>query len=218
MAMGSKMKYLFIDGSENSTFLQAGKTGKFVHSTVDTKRNLCAKITELTDDILKKAGLKPDELELFALCLGPGSLTGLRVAAGFLRTLAFVNKKPLLGIDLFSWSLETLKNSGVEGKVRLLVPALIDKAFAFEADLPEIPEIIQPCLLNTRSPADDCKNIAIRWQNSGTDTISPSPEALHNMIQTNGKIRSYDFDKVLEILPMYVIPSQAERKLKVKSC
>jgi tRNA A37 threonylcarbamoyladenosine modification protein TsaB len=212
------MNYLFIDGSEKSTFLQAGSENDFVFSTVDTRRNLGARITAIVDDILSQAELSKNQIDIFVTCTGPGSLTGLRVAGSFLRTLAFVCNKPLIGIDLFSWSLETLKNAGVEGQIRMLAPTLIDKAFVFETNLLEVLNSIEPWLQNNRNPDKGRKNFGIRWQTPEIEPVSPAPEILHKMILARGKEAKYNFSKVLEILPMYIIPSQAERKLKDKSC
>ena len=104
------MKYLFIDASENLTHIQTGTENGFNAETIDTNRDFAAKITEICDNMLKNAGWEQKDLTHLIVCTGPGSLTGLRVADGFLRTLAMLLDIPLIGIDLFKWSIQTLSD------------------------------------------------------------------------------------------------------------
>jgi tRNA threonylcarbamoyl adenosine modification protein YeaZ len=215
------MKYLFIDGSENAARMQAGDTGMtFVSATVDTNRNLGAKITELSDNILKEARIDKNELDMLAVCTGPGSLTGLRVAGSFLRTLALIKQIPLVGIDLFTWSAATLKSQGIKNKVRLVIPTLIDKAFALEADLSADLQtfIARPTLAESREPTKNCPNYGIRWQKEGFVEIQPGAEMLHQLLGQKRAGQNSTLEDILKVLPMYVIPSQAERNLKEKKC
>ena len=101
------MKYLFIDASENITHVQTGTENEFSAKNIDTNRDFAAKITEICDNMLKEAGWEKTDLTHLVVCTGPGSLTGLRVADGFLRTLSMVLNIPLIGIDLFKWSMQT---------------------------------------------------------------------------------------------------------------
>lgn len=214
------MKYLFIDASENKTFIQTGNPENFRFFEFDTRRNLGARITSLVDSALEEVSIRKSELELYAVCTGPGSLTGLRVANSFLRTSSFVADKPLIGVDLFSWTALTLKASGLSEEVRIMAPTLIDKAFALVVDLSRNLDnfIPQPELINDRQPAKGLKNFGIRWQSEGIEAVSPSPQVLHQMIQSRQISPKNDFSETLKVLPFYIIPSQAERKLQEKEC
>lgn len=209
------MKYLFIDASENSTFAQIGDDNAFHHKIFDTNRNLAALITDICDQMLVEAAINRRQLDLLAVCTGPGSLTGLRVAAGFMRTLAMLLDKPVIGVDVFTWSLQTLKNEQITGPVRIVQPTLIDKAFEISATLPETtfngPQLIDR---KTIVPADDI--YALRGQIKDLKAITPTPEALHEIITSSKPAQSADFSDILAVLPMYVIPSQAERKFEEK--
>lgn len=211
--------YLFIDASENSTYIQVGTSSGFINQIFDTRRNLGALITQICDEMLQKAAISRDEVEKFVVCTGPGSLTGLRVANSFLRTLAFLSERPLTGIDLFTWTAATLKAGGQKDKVCLMAPTLIDKAFAVEVDLNADLSLYQPepKLLENRLPHSEMPTFGIRWQNAGIEQVTPTPEALHHLIETQ-KANSPDFAELLKILPLYIIPSQAERKLEEKKC
>ena len=50
------------------------------------------------EEVLSDPGLKIKEIDLIAVSTGPGSYTGLRVGVMAAKTLAFVTKKPLIGV------------------------------------------------------------------------------------------------------------------------
>lgn len=52
-----------------------------------------------TDQVLREAGLTFGEIDGFAVGLGPGSFTGIRVAANAGRTFAAAFEKPLIAVD-----------------------------------------------------------------------------------------------------------------------
>ena len=142
------MKYLFIDASENITHIQTGSEINFSAKNIDTNRDFAAKITDICDNMLREAGWEQKDLTHLVVCTGPGSLTGLRVADGFLRTLAMLLNIPLLGIDLFRWSVQTLIDKGYRDEARLVMPTLIDKAFEVKCHFSTNPSLraVEDCV------------------------------------------------------------------------
>ena len=53
----------------------------------------------MTDALLGAASLKPDDVGLFVLSAGPGSFTGVRIAASFLKGLAFGRSVPSVAVS-----------------------------------------------------------------------------------------------------------------------
>ncbi|MBR4571105.1 MAG: tRNA (adenosine(37)-N6)-threonylcarbamoyltransferase complex dimerization subunit type 1 TsaB [Candidatus Riflebacteria bacterium] len=251
------MKYLFIDASENITHIQTGTENNFSAKDIDTNRDFAAKITEICDNMLKEAGWEQKDLTHLVVCTGPGSLTGLRVADGFLRALAMLLDIPLIGIDLFKWSIQTLSDRNFEGEARLVMPTLIDKAFEVKCSIKtmlpherwgcrhgwrrasepqDVSESLSchevtegaahevssdgdiktsfPVLIEKKAIPSDIKTFGIRYNHESAERLEPSPEALHKLILEEAKTAKTGIDEILKILPLYIIPSQAERNFK----
>ena len=233
------MKYLFIDASENITHIQTGTENNFSAKDIDTNRDFAAKITEICDNMLKEAGWEQKDLTHLVVCTGPGSLTGLRVADGFLRALAMLLDIPLIGIDLFKWSIQTLSDRNFEGEARLVMPTLIDKAFEVKCSIKTMlpherwgscHEVTEgaahevssdgdiktsfPVLIEKKAIPSDIKTFGIRYNHESAERLEPSPEALHKLILEEAKTAKTGIDEILKVLPLYIIPSQAERNFK----
>jgi tRNA threonylcarbamoyl adenosine modification protein YeaZ len=73
------------------------------HSTV---------LVPMIEKLLKKAGVKLSEVDVFAVGLGPGSFTGLRVGVATAKILGYVLKKKIVGVS----SLEALAREALAGK------------------------------------------------------------------------------------------------------
>lgn len=56
-------------------------------------------ISPFTEHCLQKAGLKLEDIDVFAVGQGPGSFTGIRVAANAGKTFAYSFNKPLVTLD-----------------------------------------------------------------------------------------------------------------------
>ena len=51
------------------------------------------------EQVLRLAGLQPDEMDFFAVTIGPGSFTGLRIGAATIKGLALSTGKPVVGVS-----------------------------------------------------------------------------------------------------------------------
>ena len=81
---------------------------------------LSSSIIPAIDGILKKSGLAVKDLDGFAVGLGPGSFTSLRVGLSTVKGLAFAAGKPIVGIS----SLDVLAmNAPVEAGAQICVIA-----------------------------------------------------------------------------------------------
>ncbi len=223
------MNYLFLDASGLDTFCQAGTGTAFRWKVFQTRRDLAARIPELLDEMLGIMGLERGNLDLLAVGTGPGSLTGLRVAGAFFRASAFVLGKPLLGIDLFRWAAASLWCEERADETTLLVPALMGKAFAVDL----VPaangfSISKPVLLEVAAGVAKVNPLGVKCLLPGIPRIDPSPVVLHDLVQARSEpavvaetghvalpgLQADALSRILEVLPLYIIPSQAEVNLE----
>jgi tRNA threonylcarbamoyladenosine biosynthesis protein TsaB len=64
----------------------------------ETANHHTVELAPAVDDMLKRAGLKPEDLRVVAVALGPGSFTGLRIGLGLAKGLATALDIPLIGV------------------------------------------------------------------------------------------------------------------------
>ncbi|OUE38102.1 tRNA (adenosine(37)-N6)-threonylcarbamoyltransferase complex dimerization subunit type 1 TsaB [Billgrantia desiderata SP1] len=80
-----------------------------------TPREHTRRLLPMVDEVLAEAGVSPAELDAVAYGRGPGSFTGLRIAAGAAQGLAYGLACPLLGVStLEALALAAHRRHGVE--------------------------------------------------------------------------------------------------------
>ncbi len=122
------MNILALDTSSKHFSLAAAKDGKTLcYRSVVLKKVLSDSIMPAIQGILKKAGLTLARIDGFAVGLGPGSFTSLRVGLATVKGLAFATAKPVIGIP----SLDVLAmNVKGDGQVCALCDAKRNMAYA----------------------------------------------------------------------------------------
>ncbi|HAH61053.1 MAG TPA: tRNA (adenosine(37)-N6)-threonylcarbamoyltransferase complex dimerization subunit type 1 TsaB [Treponema sp.] len=92
------MKALAIDSAVTRLSVAAKNDDKTVSAVYDIGMKQSETILPAVDYVLSKAGLMPSELDYTALCEGPGSFTGLRLAFAALKAVEHAGNVPLYGI------------------------------------------------------------------------------------------------------------------------
>jgi len=94
------MNLLAIDTSTKYLSLAVTKNGTVVKfRNVKLMRPLSSSIMPCIKKVLNAAGVTLKKLDGFAIGLGPGSFTGLRVGLSTIKGLAFATNKPVVGIS-----------------------------------------------------------------------------------------------------------------------
>ena len=62
-------------------------------------RGHAERLAPMVSEILSQADIKPGDIQRIAVCSGPGSFTGLRVALAFARSFALPQRIPVIGIS-----------------------------------------------------------------------------------------------------------------------
>ena len=122
------MNILAIDTSSKHFSLAVAKNGKALYSRgIFLKKVLSDSIMPAIQGILKKSGLTLAKLDGFAVGLGPGSFTSLRVGLATVKGLAFALKKPVVGIP----SLDVLAlNLAGDGQICVVCDAKRNMVYA----------------------------------------------------------------------------------------
>ena len=109
--------------------------------------NLSTVLIPSLEFILKALGLQISQIDVFGIGIGPGLFTGIRIGMATLKGLAFVEKKPVVGVI----SLKALAYKFADSKKKII--SLIDAkkgevylgGYCFNNG--EFVELIPPCLL-----------------------------------------------------------------------
>lgn len=94
-------------------------------------------VLEMIRQLLQRADLSLSEIDAFALTVGPGSFTGLRIGISAVKGLVFDSKQPILPVS----SLEALaENVGYEGMILPVMDARAGRVFGavFEREVGEL--------------------------------------------------------------------------------
>lgn len=94
------MKILALDTSAKAASAAVCENGKILAETfLNIKTTHSQTILPMCEAMLSTLGLAPGELDGFAVSVGPGSFTGLRIGISAIKGLAFATNKPCVGIS-----------------------------------------------------------------------------------------------------------------------
>ena len=101
------MKIFALDTATQSCSVAIIEDGALLAElTVVNRQTHSRHILDLTNTICRKVNLKPSDMDGFAVSIGPGSFTGLRIGISTVKGLAFSFKRPIVGVsslDALAW-------------------------------------------------------------------------------------------------------------------
>jgi tRNA threonylcarbamoyladenosine biosynthesis protein TsaB len=99
---GSRVNILGVDTSTaHAAVALGGIDGAVTVAVSDPTQQHGRGLLPAVRDLLRRAGLRISDLGGFAVGLGPGSYTGLRVGITAIKTLAYATGRPVVGIESF---------------------------------------------------------------------------------------------------------------------
>ena len=102
------MKILGIDTSSMAASVAVIEDDKLIcEYTINTKKTHSQKLMQMIENMLNLSDLTINEMDAVAVCVGPGSFTGLRIGMATAKAIAHVNKLPIIGVN----SLEILSSN-----------------------------------------------------------------------------------------------------------
>lgn len=199
------MNYVAID-TANTGLTVIVKKGEKTYSFRDDKcgvRHSIALMPAL-EELLKKAGLELKDVDFFAVVVGPGSFTGIRIGVSTVSALALKLKKPCLKVTSFDTMAYNIKDS----KVLTLIDAKHGGFYA--SAYQDLKVIIPPCFISLEEVLKLAKEYrAVKIEEvSGIEAekVDPVLGLIYAIEGLKGNL-SLDLN---EIAPLYIRKSQAE--------
>lgn len=93
------MKLLAIDCTDLACSVALAWNGEIIESHIEEPRQHSRRLLAMIDELLANAGAAPADLDAFAWGAGPGSFTGLRIAASVVQGLAFAVDRPVVSVS-----------------------------------------------------------------------------------------------------------------------
>lgn len=98
----------------------------------------------MIDECLNESGLSYKDIDLFVTGLGPGSFTGIRISLNTIKTLAYTQNKPCVGVDSLFTIAEQHKNLSVPA-ISVMINAFKNMVYFAEYEAVEKKlKVIQP--------------------------------------------------------------------------
>lgn len=132
MAINISQNKLFfaIDTScDLATLVLGDQTGKVIaFSSYEGRRQLSQRLMSEIDMLLKSNHFTLDDIDVFAVCIGPGSFTGVRVGLTTIKTFAQVSAKPVIGISSADAYARIIKSDIAD--IHVIMPSKAGEAYA----------------------------------------------------------------------------------------
>lgn len=94
------MKILGIDTSTLAASVAVLEDDKLIcEYTVNTKNTHSQKLMPMIENMLNLSNIDISEIDAIAICVGPGSFTGLRIGMATAKAMAHVNNIPIIGVN-----------------------------------------------------------------------------------------------------------------------
>lgn len=99
------------------------------------------------DEAMKAGGIRPSDVDVFAVTSGPGSFTGLRIGMGLVKGMAFATGAACAGVSTFLALAEPFRDSGRD--IITVLDARQKRAYccAFRSVDGELVRVMDECVL-----------------------------------------------------------------------
>lgn len=201
------MKLLAIDTSSAYLSLAILKDEKILakfHKKADMRHSIL--LVPMIDKLLKKVRLKIKDIDCFAVSIGPGSFTGLRIGVTVVKGMAFALKKRIVVVP----TLDVIANNGKahKGIVCPVLDARKNKVYAclYRSDGKTVKRISKYMLL----PLADLLNKTKKY-----DRVLFLDEASHPRAEIAARLGAKDFEKNKfvkpeDLEPMYLYSNECD--------
>lgn len=175
-------------------------------SLFQSKRALSRRLLGEVDGLLTRNGLTLADMTAFAVGLGPGSFTGVRVGVTTAKTLAQVSEKPLVGVGTLDSYAAAL--SGLDGAALPVLPSRRGEVYAavYERGTCTEPPFAAPIeAISERRNVLLCGDSILVPGWHGLTVFQPwtPPDGLCKLAAR--RLQNSDTDNPLSLVPLYVV-------------
>lgn len=201
------MTFLALDTSGTFCVLALAEEDGSVQavSLFQSKRSLSRRLLGEVDGLLTRNGLTLADMTAFAVGLGPGSFTGVRVGVTTAKTLAQVTERPLVGVGTLDAYAAAL--SGLDGAVLPVLPSRRGEVYAavYERGICTKPPFAAPIEAIGERHVLLCGDTALIVDWSGPAIFQPwtPPDGLCKLAAR--RLQSGDTDNPFSLVPLYVV-------------
>lgn len=168
------------------------------------------------DEALCSCNKTLKENDVFAVVIGPGSFTGVRIASALVKGLvAGENKKNILPITTFElMAYSYIKQFAPKADFACIINGLSGNYFVCtfncQGEIISYPQVLDKTGLEALS----CLKIGLSEENLGDEQVQPT--AQHLLDLANAKLQTNALICGAELVPIYMRKSQAEVSLEEK--
>jgi len=200
--------------------------------TVSNKLTHSQTILPMTDELIKNVSMTLNDIDVFSVCIGPGSFTGLRIGMATVKTFAQALSKPIIGVsslDAVAYNffgaddyiicpiVDARRGEVYNALYRLENKIMPDRALSLDALFDEL----------SGKKVIFCGDASISYRDRITNRnesqwiIAPKTQLLPKASSVAQvafeRAQNGDFDDVYTLEPVYLRKSQAERELEEKN-
>lgn len=202
------MTFLALDTSGTFCVLALAEDDGSVRaaSVFQSKRSLSRRLLGEVDGLLTRNSLTLADMTAFAVGLGPGSFTGVRVGVTTAKTLAQVLEKPLVGVGTLDAYAAVL--SGLESAVLPVLPSRRGEVYAAmyaQGVCVEAPFAASLEAIEERQDVTLCGDTALiaGWRGPALFQPWTPPEGLAQLAAR--RLHNADTDNPFSLVPLYVV-------------
>ena len=202
------MRILAIDTTKQNSHIVLYKDGTMDNVLLDVKTKVSESLLPNIENILSQNNMKLRDNDAFAVVVGPGSFTGVRVGVATIKAFAQALNKPVIAIDSFS----VMNDVICHGRLYLKCT----NTSVYYADYEGNKVINRGVIENVKATLNNIVQLEneIAFDDVEYMLISKYPKILCDAV-----IKAYNnkaFVPFNQIEPMYIQLSQAELALKQK--
>ena len=198
------MKLLAVSTSDKSPSAAVlTEDGRVIEGIDESGRAHSVSLASLVEDTLDRAGLSVSDMDAFAVDVGPGSFTGVRIGVSFVNALAYATGKPVFAVTSLHALRRLARGEGSE-RVCALLDARNGNGYAAVFDGESCIEPPCACVVEELVSALPADTVFVGSAMGRSDSVRAG-------LVIEEARRMSERDAVSTATPLYLRPSQAER-------